>query len=286
MICERLKFNQVRSVGRRIALLFFLGLLCSLLQAWTAVILNDIGFNGLFSSPTVSRSPRGSLSRHMIVRNPPGSISRHMRKSGTAYYIQDISHGLSPFTVDGLAWRFDMRRYQYGVVQVNSSGACFTLEQWAWPSEWGQLEDTKPAPVWSVSSKPPSADDIEVCPLVYEIASGWPLTSWTGSILINERRSMNPRMVWSVAYTKIPLDDPSFFPLKPRPAVILNALIYGISIYLLFAILGLTISRIKIWFRVRKDRCKHCGYEIAGLSICSECGHVLSSESSAPDRPC
>lgn len=65
-----------------------------------------------------------------------------------------------------------------------------------------------------------------------------------------------------------------YLPIRPRPVgFVLNTLAYA----LLLVTLGGTVKRARSLMRRRAGRCTSCGYQLAGLSRCPECGNLTAS---------
>lgn len=157
----------------------------------------------------------------------------------------------------------------------------------------GQESGSK-LPDWSVARRKPP-DGAPVDTLVFELAAGWPWTSWTGRYTTKEtihnknlysgsRQSafkLPPRgsASWCIPITYAQTNAlwPAenlllMLPLRPLfPQVLWSIGLYGAVFYL--------IARPLVWFRRRRvssrrrrGRCVRCGYDLAGLGTCPECG--------------
>lgn len=111
---------------------------------------------------------------------------------------------------------------------------------------------------------------------------GWPLRSMVSSRLIEEdvlagKGGTVDRGVWydgivlrsGAVMTMNPYIESRYIPVRPLcVGFVLNSLVYGVAVWPVLFV----PSKVKRWRRRRRGACVGCGYELAGLVRCPECG--------------
>ena len=159
-------------------------------------------------------------------------------------------------------------------------------------------EQSVTPPYWSIAASPPSKDlfaafgaDV----VGYEVASGWPMIALHGAIV--GQPPNEPLHAWCVelpiqsAYTlqSHMIQTGRIIPLRPvLPGAAVNLLVWTLVACCIRHAARFLVSK----RRVSQRRCANptCGYPIAGLQQCPECGLSRTSEPSpktrsTPDSP-
>jgi hypothetical protein len=111
-------------------------------------------------------------------------------------------------------------------------------------------------------------------------SNGWPFRAWIGY-------SHSDASYSSLTHQfAIPNDQSSsintwnnlvVFPYRPVfPGVLLNAVIFGGTLYTLLRVVRHFTSRLLRWRRQEAGLCPNCAYNARGLAVCPECGEQLS----------
>lgn len=192
------------------------------------------------------------------------------------YHLDQMKHGKGPEDPGGFAWWYTQTEYPNGITTVSCGNACVSEAELSWPVEWSDPSLVGPPPAWSKSSQPPTTQDINDCPIVYEVAAGWPVQSWYGAI-----RSVGIQKAsfqWSFAYSKVTGFDPIILPYQPMRGLFVNALVFGVPAYFCGLIFFSSCRKVRGCIRQRRGLCPHCAYDITGLSTCPECGQEVISK--------
>ena len=115
-------------------------------------------------------------------------------------------------------------------------------------------------------------DTVTETETVLEISAGWPLRCLTGEYWDYWGISERSRLVSAAPSLPLLPSLPTwwFYPLGPKPlAFAVNTLFYATVVFISASSIILTRQRL----RTRRGACPHCGYPLATLSRCPECGH-------------
>ena len=255
---------RVRKYAKRLLIILVSGLGFSLMQAWGSVILVDFG-----EHQWMDTSFHEWLDTNAYTRRIDGDLKRS----------KEWKNGKGPADADGYAWWYHQNTYPWGVLTVSLGELPVPDAERLWPTAWEDPSVVGLPPRWSRSrNKPSVADWINPDKVfrTYELAAGWPMTSFYGTV--EQRWSANdgPKFLWSLPYTRLKNETPAFLPYRPFfPGVLVNALFYGSLAYLFWIAIIQRVGRTRNKSRSKRGCCESCGYDITGLSICPECGQSV-----------
>lgn len=235
-----------------------IGLFVSLLQAWSSVLLADYD------------SVNGGLD---------GSIDD----------ARQAHVGYGPLNDAGHAWVFRLSEISTSLSHVRSSNAILPIDRDRFVEQWGEPVLSQVLPHYSRATRQPVASDINEPDFVVhqELFAGWPFKGWGATVSSDLVSRVAYR--WCVPY--LPQSPNSWgmasvLPLRPLlPEVVLNALLYAGSAYVLYRLMALVLRKAIRFRRLRNRLCPNCGYDSSGLVACPECGFAVSSPTGRPSSP-
>ncbi len=143
-------------------------------------------------------------------------------------------------------------------------------------------------PRWStLRGTPPAPEDVAGL-LRIEVGWGWPWvamsyrydrmgTSWTSPIK-NVRRAIPLGERTLSASTQV-----RALPLAPGPGLVANSLVFGLGVFVLLLLPWGLLGWSRALHRRRRGLCPTCGYDLAGVDRCPECGEAAPE--ALPESP-
>ncbi len=152
-------------------------------------------------------------------------------------------------------------------------------------------------PVWSCAAEPPGPAEPDWVDVV-ETACGWPITAWYGSFRTGtgdlwdsigapRNSAKNPAMIvkprgkaaWCLAFPTLKGDQGLvILPYHPvLPGAPVSILLYSVFAWLMHTLIR-AVGGISRLHRRGLGLCRSCGYDLAGLRVCPECGSDARDE--------
>lgn len=260
---------RARRCTKACALMILLGIVCSLLEAWSSIYYLTV--HARFNQGITALIP-GEL-------YPKLGWSNGWQELGPSY-----------------AMGYHRSEYPFQVITISGTTFLELIEHKRGvfgDQPWGSVnpEPAGPPPDWSTLSRIPWDDALinnEQVYYFYDIAAGWPFRSFWGSRRLYHKEYVynHHRFYWCLplgAPKMDPHQDP-LLPYRPLPGLLGNTALYGIAAYALLTLTRRTTIAVRTGLRSRRGRCTRCAYQLDALSICPECGSISTKARPASPR--
>ena len=169
------------------------------------------------------------------------------------------------------------------VRRTNSS-----VDMRGWPTTEQYQGNRGKIPQWSKAHEFPTNDEKQSLRNYLEVVAGWPFHAWACEYSSIEEVESSGKIHGGIKWEKsYGTDYPLVFPLRPKMSgFVWNTFFYALIVYAFHQLAARAIQTKRAFKNARRRRsnlCTHCAYDITGLTICPECGHMVG-ELSAKKR--